>query len=69
MKISNWMGSIAIPSPPGTPLARLCDTLLGWVDHSRERHHLARLDDRMLADIGLSRADAWAEQSKRFWEK
>lgn len=69
MKMLNWTGSISIPLPPRTPVARLCDTLLEWVDRRRERRHLAHLDDRMLADIGLSRADAWAEQSKRFWEK
>ncbi len=38
-----------------------------WVARTRQRRHLARLDDRMLADIGLSRADANQEISKPFW--
>ncbi|OAN49868.1 hypothetical protein A6A04_18670 [Paramagnetospirillum marisnigri] len=33
----------------------------------RGRALLARLDDRMLKDAGLSRADAWAEARKPFW--
>ena len=32
-----------------------------------ERRHLATLDDRLLADIGLDRADAMAEADKPFW--
>ena len=33
----------------------------------RERRALAALDDRMLRDIGISRADAERETSKPFW--
>ena len=32
------------------------------------RRHLARLDDRGLADIGLSRADALAEAARLPWD-
>lgn len=35
--------------------------LLAWADRQRQRAALARLDDRMLADIGLTRAEAEAE--------
>ena len=31
------------------------------------RHQLRALDDRMLKDIGLSRADAEREGAKSFW--
>ncbi|NMQ19553.1 DUF1127 domain-containing protein [Candidatus Competibacter phosphatis] len=33
----------------------------------RQRRELLALDDRMLKDIGLSRADAFREGSKPFW--
>ncbi|MGF1625144.1 MAG: DUF1127 domain-containing protein [Alphaproteobacteria bacterium] len=37
--------------------------------HSRHRArlHLQTLDDRMLKDLGLSRADVSRESSKPFW--
>lgn len=34
----------------------------------RERGALARLDDRMLADIGLTRDEARAEMSRPMWD-
>jgi uncharacterized protein YjiS (DUF1127 family) len=42
-----------------------------WLEHAaerqRQRRSLAALDDRLLADIGLSRADALHQASKPFW--
>ncbi len=35
---------------------------------SRQRRALAALDDRLLDDIGLTRAQAEAEVRKGFWE-
>lgn len=32
-----------------------------------ERETIARMDDRMLRDVGLTRADAWVEVAKPFW--
>jgi uncharacterized protein YjiS (DUF1127 family) len=53
-------------------LARLADraitTLLGWQDLARQRRALLRLDDHMLKDVGLSRADAMREAERRFWD-
>ena len=43
------------------------DTLLEWRERAQQRHALARLDDRMLRDIGLSRADVYCEYRKPFW--
>ncbi len=48
------------------PLAIL-GTLLIWQERSRQRHLLASLDDRLLSDIGLSRADAEREAAIPFW--
>lgn len=40
-----------------------------WHDRRCERFRLLTLDDRMLKDIGLNRADAWAEGSKPMWRE
>ncbi|MBL8836218.1 MAG: DUF1127 domain-containing protein [Alphaproteobacteria bacterium] len=37
------------------------------MQRDRERHMLNDIDDRMLRDIGLDRADVLAEASKPFW--
>ena len=38
-----------------------------WRRRARSRAELAALDDRMLRDIGLTRADVWFEIAKPFW--
>lgn len=43
-------------------------TVALWRERNRSRRHLALLDDRALADIGLSRAEQWQESHKRFWQ-
>lgn len=48
-------------------LAQAFDLVLLWHDRSVQRHHLAALDDHVLKDIGLSRADVVRESSKPFW--
>ena len=40
-----------------------------WSDRSKQRRALARLTDRHLDDIGLSRTRATAEAEKRFWQQ
>ena len=40
---------------------------LTWFDRARQRRQLCELSDHMLRDIGLTRADAWAEYAKPFW--
>ena len=47
---------------------RLSDLVMTWLDRARQRRHLAELDDRMLRDIGLSRAEVDNETSRRFWQ-
>ena len=54
-----WLGRCLV----GTP-----DLLLLYIDRARQRRRLRALDDRMLRDIGVSRAAAWAEAQKWFWQ-
>ena len=45
-------------------------TIRQWrAQRIRARHELAALGDRMLKDIGLTRADAVAQASKPFWKE
>lgn len=46
---------------------RVVDLMLTWSDRMRQRRHLAELDDRLLQDIGISRADIETEISRPFW--
>ncbi len=48
------------------PLAIL-QTLLVWQERDQQRRHLASLDDRLLSDMGISRADAAREAAIPFW--
>ena len=46
---------------------RIFDLMLVWHQRARQRRELQCLSDRMLRDIGLTRADVLAESSKPFW--
>lgn len=75
--------SYATPASAGTPeaglygreftraLKRLTDdvfsTVLEWQERARQRRHLSELDERMLQDIGVTRADVDRETAKPFW--
>ena len=48
-------------------LRRAADLLLIWHERARQRHQLLSLNDHMLRDLGLTRADVMAESSKPFW--
>jgi uncharacterized protein YjiS (DUF1127 family) len=54
-------------------LRRVCGRAGGmvreWHRRSRDRAQLAMLDDRMLRDIGVTRADVWNECNKPFWRQ
>jgi uncharacterized protein YjiS (DUF1127 family) len=49
-------------------LVRLADRFAVGHERRRQRFALARLDDRMLRDIGLTMADVEGEVSKPFWK-
>lgn len=50
-------------------LAAGLDLLNEWLSRGRQRRMLSGLDDRALADMRISRCDAWMEASKPFWRK
>lgn len=51
----------------GALIAAAFAAVLAWRAQSRERAALASLDDRALADIGLTRAEVWVEVDKPVW--
>lgn len=48
-------------------VARMLAWLRAWRRRAKDRSALAALDDRMLADIGISRAEAEFLANKPFW--
>jgi len=53
----------------GNAVSRLFGALREWRRRSQGRTQLATLDDRMLKDIGISRADAEFLANKPFWRE
>lgn len=53
------------PQFPPEVLVRRPSRLLAWLDRQRQRAALARLDDGMLDDIGVTRDEATAEIRRR----
>ncbi len=45
----------------------ILDTLLFWQERAAQRRRLNTLDDRLLKDIGVSRAEAEHEAAIPFW--
>ena len=52
----------------GTPVKRLFATMVAWQQRYELRLHHLELDDRLLDDIGFSRATARREAAKPFWK-
>ena len=48
-------------------LVGVADNVVSWQQRAMQRHHLSGLDDRLLKDIGVTRADVESEISKPFW--
>lgn len=56
------------PLPPFARAAfHVALVILAWEDRRQSRRGLAKLDDHLLRDIGLSQRDAESEMSKPFW--
>lgn len=47
---------------------RLLKMILVWQTRINDRRHLSRLDNRLLVDIGIDRADIEREAEKPFWQ-
>lgn len=60
------LGQASYRQPAVTALSGLA-VLKTWYERHSQRHVLRQLDDRLLADIGLTRAAAAAEGRKPFW--
>ena len=50
-------------------LNRIYATLREWHRRSRDRAELARFDERMLRDIGVTPGDVLQEINKPFWRR
>ena len=50
------------------PWSALVATVVVWRERRRTRRHFATLDDRALADVGLTRAQQRSECAKSFWQ-
>jgi uncharacterized protein YjiS (DUF1127 family) len=48
---------------------RAFDSVRAWRQRSRDRAELSALSDRMLSDIGITRADAVFLSNKPFWRE
>jgi uncharacterized protein YjiS (DUF1127 family) len=57
-----------LPLGLGRQLSALAGTVGGWLHQRGERWRLARLDDRMLRDLGLTRGDIDREIARPFWQ-
>ena len=57
-----------IVAPAAAPRAGVLALMREWLLRSRTRNEIAELDDHLLRDIGLTRADAMVEARKLFWQ-
>jgi uncharacterized protein YjiS (DUF1127 family) len=58
----------SVEAKPAETARRLVDWLLDGLERRRQRRLLLALDERMLRDVGISRADALREGGKPFWQ-
>lgn len=65
-QVLRWVGPVFGGSFQSLAVST-ADLLLTWQERATQRQALASLDERMLSDIGLARADAWREAAKPFW--
>jgi len=59
--------SFAVANRLADVAGRVVELLATWHQRAADRQHLLALDEGMLRDIGLSRADVEFESSKPFW--
>jgi uncharacterized protein YjiS (DUF1127 family) len=56
-----------LPDGLGRLFLASVQTLQLWYERARQRRCLAKLDERLLRDIGIDRITAMEEVSKPFW--
>jgi uncharacterized protein YjiS (DUF1127 family) len=61
-------GATGLRASTGALLLQAGAVMSLWYERSRQRRQLARMEDRLLRDIGLDRASAMEEASKPFWQ-
>ncbi len=59
--------SIAFPKTQASNMGLFKQVKI-WIANSRQRKNLAKLDERMLSDIGYTAEQARVEYSKPFWK-
>jgi uncharacterized protein YjiS (DUF1127 family) len=60
VKAARWLDRAAV---------RSVDLMYDWRARAVEREVLRSLDDRILRDVGISRADVERELNKPFWQR
>lgn len=63
----SWFERAPVAKRGGTTSRRIVELFSIWRQRAVERRLLAALDDRGLADIGITRLDAAYECRKPFW--
>ncbi|MHA1190257.1 MAG: DUF1127 domain-containing protein [Alphaproteobacteria bacterium] len=63
MNITSTMSTFAMRMPPAS--ATGLTIVAAWIERTRQRRALARLDDHLLCDIGVSRSQVKIECQKR----
>lgn len=61
-------GRQAPPQRSAQALRKVAATIATWIGRARMRRRLLALDDRMLRDVGISRAEVHGEATKPFWQ-
>jgi len=57
----------ALPGSAQQAVRKLVATIFTWTERARMRRRLLSLDDRMLRDLGITRAEVHTETAKPFW--
>lgn len=65
----NWIDSILPSLRLNLQPARIFDQVMACIERNQQRRALARLDTRLLSDIGIGQADAIQEYSKPCWKE
>lgn len=63
-----WASHPSTPRSPLNAIRRLLHRFDAMLAVSRQRQELLTFDDRMLKDIGVTRADVQREANRRFWD-